>query len=305
MSRKPLSPDARAEFDPLLAAADRSTSPWRYDAEEGTSHYIPDVDLLHQLLAIPIEQGYANKQQSGRVAKALDAYLAHELRRAGFDPREVFPRDRQPRVLSKEVAPIESALDDLDAAIDAAGLSSASPVARKATAVRKALPGTDATRILGRFYVKEVDVAVSSWQTGPLVLISGKTQFSSYLNNKNNRYEEAIGEATNLRDRYPMTAMGYAFLARENVADNDAYILIRDLLARLRKPDGPFDATLLLVASWEDDPLALMRVADPTPELGLARFFEDLLDAFTRYTPVGVRPDVLAKMVPSPLDAGI
>jgi len=81
--------------------------------------------------------------------------------------------------------------------------------------------------------VKQVDVVVSTWQRGPEVLISGKTQFSSYQKNKNNRYEEAVGEATNLRDRHPMAACGYAFLVRTNVFEERG---------ALSFPTGPADS---------------------------------------------------------------
>lgn len=47
--------------------------------------------------------------------------------------------------------------------------------------LRRLLPGGSDSNILGRFYVKEVDVVVSDWRRGPDVLISTKTQFSSYL----------------------------------------------------------------------------------------------------------------------------
>src|SRR6185312_7556732 len=123
----------------------------------------------------------------------------------------------------------------------------------------------------------------------------GKSQFSSYLNNKNNRYEEAIGEAHNLRDRYPMAAMGYAYIVRDNVFEGGAFQLLRDLLVRLRKPDGPFDATVLLVAEWDDATLELARVEDPAPTLALPRFFEDLLSALMSYTPVDIHREVRAR----------
>ena len=113
-------------------------------------------------------------------------------------------------------------------------------------------------------------------------MVSGKTEFSSYRNNKNNRYEEAIGEAHNLRDRYPLAAMGFAYLVRSTVLEDGAYELLRDLLARLRRPDGPFDATVLLVAEWDDETLSLSSVEDPALSLALPRFFEDLLNAVCR-----------------------
>jgi hypothetical protein len=277
------------------------------------------MDIARELLAVPIGQGMAGAQQTGRVAKALDAWIAHELRRGGFRPDEVWPRARRPRVLPGDLAEAERRvaealfrLDEFEERLaeysDAAkdhGLDRSPPSTRRLRpairTVAEAL-GSPATNILGRFYVKQVDVVVSSWQRGPDVLVSTKTQFSSYLNNKNNRYEEAVGEATNLRDRYPMAAMGFVFLVRSNVFDEPgAFAYLRNQLARLRKPDGAFDATTLLVADWnedltlnaiEDPVLAQAQTGDPEPILSAPRFFRDLLNATMNNSPVDVHTEL-------------
>jgi hypothetical protein len=268
--------------------------------------YVPDYAMLRALLAVPIEQGHAESQQTGRVAKSLDAYIAHELRRAGFDPSTVFPRLRMPRALPPEMNEVEEAIGHLVTVLDE--YESFTSQRLKPTPLRSAITrleriklGGSETNVLGRFYRKQVDaVVLSDWLSGPDVLVSGKTQFSSYLNNKNNRYEEAIGEAHNLRDRYPLTAMGFAFLVRSNVFEGGAYELLRDLLVRLRRPDGPFDATVLLVAEWDDETLSLSSVEDPASSLALPRFFEDLLNAVMSYTPVGVYQGVLTRKLGEP-----
>jgi hypothetical protein len=196
-------------------------------------------------------------------------------------------------VLSPELIGTETAIEDL---LEELELHEAEFGRLKPTALRKAImrvaremPGGSETNVLGRFYKKQVDALVlADWLRGPDVLVSGKTQFSSYLNNKNNRYEEAIGEAHNLRDRYPLTAMGFAYVVRSNVFEGEAFELLRDLLVRLRRPDGPFDATVLLVADWHTSTLELASVEDPAQALSLPRFFEDILDAVMANTPVDV-----------------
>jgi len=302
-------PDVLADVDHVLLAADTSTSPWTRPAKANDEHareYVPDYATLRELLAVPIEQGQAQSQQSGRVAKSLDAYVAHELRRAGFDPSAVFPRTRMPRVLSPEAAPLEETIENLMSALadyESASGERLKPAALRSAIVRlvRAKPGGSETNVLGRFYKKQVDaVVLSDWLRGPDVLVSGKTQFSSYLNNKNNRYEEAIGEAHNLRDRYPLAAMGFAYLVRSNVFEGGAFELLRDLLVRLRRPDGPFDATVLLVADWDGSTLVLNSVEDPAPALALPRFFEDLLNAVMFNTPVDVHQGVRARKLGEP-----
>jgi hypothetical protein len=178
----------------------------------------------------------------------------------------------------------------------------AAPALRKAILrVAQGMPGGSETTVLGRFYKKQVDAMVlADWLRGPDVLVSGKTQFSSYLNNKNNRYEEAIGEAHNLRDRYPLAAMGFAYVVRSNVFEGGAFELLRDLLVRLRRPDGPFDATVLLVADWDTKSHRLTSIQDPAPALSLPGFFEDLLDALMANTPVDVYQGVRARKLGEP-----
>jgi hypothetical protein len=275
--------DSFTAFEPLLDAADVEPSPWQGDT------YVPDADLLRELLAIPIQAGHA--QRSGRVAKALDAWIAHELRRAGFLAGAVSPRLRQPRMMPGDAAAVEEEIQALVALVEAEEAAGRKIQPRKLRAgvmrLSSKLPGSADANVLGRFYVKQVDVLVSAWQRGPDVMVSTKSMLSSYLKNKNNRYEEAVGEATNLRDRYPMASMGYAYLVRSNVYDEGgAYQFIRDLLLRLRKPDGIFDATMLLVADWDQATRTLNTVEDPADELSASRFFADLLNAVMENTPV-------------------
>ncbi|MBA3807095.1 MAG: hypothetical protein H0X28_01675 [Solirubrobacterales bacterium] len=277
---------------------------------EDERRYVPDYALLQELLAVPIQQGHSRSQRSGRVAKSLDAYVAHELRRAGFDPSAVFPRLRMPRALAPEMRELEEAIGGLASALaeyEAAAAQRLKPASLRAAInrVSRVKLGSAETNVLGRFYTKQVDAMVlADWLRGPDVLVSGKTQFSSYLKNKNNRYEEAIGEAHNLRERYPLAAMGFMYLVRSTVFDDGAYELLRDLLVRLRRPDGPFDATVLLVADWDAKTLKLSSVEDPAPSLALPKFFEDLLEAVISYMPVDIHPEMRRRKAAASPPAG-
>ncbi len=135
------------------------------------------------------------------------------------------------------------------------------------------------------------------------MLISGKTMFSSFGKNTKNRYEETLGEATNLRDRHPLAAMGYAFVVSEEIfKEKGAYARLQDLLLRTRKPDGPYDATMLLIVRWDasadtvelTSPMThpMVRHQHPPVDLGANRFFGDLLGAVIENTPVGVHQQV-------------
>ena len=65
--------------------------------------------------------------------------------------------------------------------------------------------------ILGKNYVKQVDVVISAWNTGPELMISTKRMDSSFGNNAANRVEESYGDAKNLRSRHPQAALGFVY----------------------------------------------------------------------------------------------
>lgn len=293
-----MSSDAFSQFDPLLWASDIDNSPWQH------GHYVPDLDLLRELLSLPIAAG--EKQASGRVAKAFDAWIAHELRRSGFPKNSVWPRAQRPRVLPDELGALEAELETLAAVfaeVESKGRVQP-PILRKAIkALENKLPGTSEAYILGDFYSKQIDVAISSWRHGPDVLISTKTMFSSYRKNLKNRHEEAVGEVMSLRARHPMAAMGYAYLVRRNVFEEEgAYAILYDILERLRRPGGAFDATMLLVADWDaaDDPPRVTDIDQPADELGAGRFFRDMINTVCARSPIKEHIEVRRRCAPEP-----
>lgn len=285
----PGSTDAFSDFDGLIHAADLTKTPWQDGA------YIADLDMLRSLLRLTL----GSKQQSGRLAKAFDAWIAHELRRAGFAHNAVWPRTRRPRILPAELADLEQAIDELAESVEQAESTGTkltpTRVRRAIRGVRDQHLGEQDAYILGDFYAKQVDVVISSWRRGPELLVSTKTMLSSYRKNFKNRHEEAVGEVDTLRRRHPMAAMGFAFLVRSNVYDGEGdYALLQNILTRLRREGETFDATMLLVAEWDDsDPAGSLRPIDaPDPELGAGRFFADLLHATIDRTPVAEHAEV-------------
>ncbi|MGG7507488.1 hypothetical protein [Plantibacter sp. YIM 135249] len=67
---------------------------------------------------------------------------------------------------------------------------------------------TDA-KILGRAYDNQVDVAIARCDRGPELFLSTKTMVSSFGKNLSNRFEEAYGDAGNLRTCYPLAAVQF------------------------------------------------------------------------------------------------
>lgn len=222
-------------FEGVLAGRP-DTNPWSVD---GICRFQPDYDALAHLIAIPIAAGSAS--QSGRLAKAIDVWAAGELRRAGFDADEVWPRSTPPHVLPRELALY---LRELPA-------SQRSEAEARILRAKQIAP-SDA-RVLGRAYVKHVDVLVAQWSRGPELLVSTKSMVSSFRNNLPNRFEESYGDAKNLRGRYPLVSMGFLFLLRSTVND-DAGTLDRviDMLRKLQQEADIYDTTCLVLAEWAD-----------------------------------------------------
>lgn len=276
-SPSPAPGDPTADIDDILAA-EPTRSPWRDGA------FVPDHALLARLLTVPTARG--DTSRSGRFARAVDAWAAHELRRAGFGHDEVWPRPSRPRVLPRDVALL---LERLPRAL-------ADEVRRRLPDIPSVAP-VDA-RILGRAYEKQVDVCIARWDRGPELLISTKAQTSSFGKNLPNRFEEAYGDTGNLRGRYPLAAVGFLFVQRATVltAEPEAFERTVDMIRTLRdRGDGGYTATGLVLVDWnDDDPATTMAVReDPVPrDVASPQFFAAMIDRVLEVTPVTMHVEV-------------
>jgi hypothetical protein len=283
MARKP---DGMTVFDPVLSAWE-SSDPWQHAAGELPS-YAPAFGVLEDLLTISVSGGLVS--ETGVFPKGIDLWLSTELRRAGFGDEECWPRLTRPRVLPREVALL---LDALPRSLPGfKGLDLREEVRRRVTDTPSVSP-TDA-KVLGRAYDKQVDVCIARWDRGPEVLLSTKAQLSSFGKNLPNRFEEAYGDAANLRARYPLAATGFYFVQRATILtqEPDAFERAKDMMRKLRaEGDGPgYTATGLLLVDWDetDDGDIHVRICeDVVPDdLGTAQFMERVVGQVLRVTPV-------------------
>lgn len=273
-----MSGDTFEAYDALLAAVTTS-DPWRHEPG-ATASYEPDYDLLSRLLSIPVSQGAL--VVSGRFAAGIDAWLAHELRCAGFSPDEVWPRPERPRILPRDVAVLLGKLPK--------------PLADQVRARVRQMPavGPSSARILGRAYDKQVDVLISRWDRGPEVMVSTKAQLSAFGKNLPNRFEEAYGDAGNLRARYPLAAAGFFFVQRATVLtqEPDAYERTVDMIRKLREngPGNGYTATGLLLVDWNDadgvDASVSLRLDAVPDDVAPPQFFTSIVDTVLAVTPV-------------------
>lgn len=265
-------PDLFSLLEPILAVKP-FVNPWvRIQDVLG---YRADYGTLEELLAVPVTEGSGS--QSGRLAKAIDAWVAYELRRSGFGDDEVWPRLTMPRVLPREVALF---VDSLPRSVRTA--------AEKVLLRNRRVAPMDA-RVLGRAYVKQVDVLIAQWSRGPELLVSTKSMTSSFRKNLPNRFEEAYGDAKNLRGRYPLVAMGFVFLLRSTVLKEPGTIdRAIDMLRKLKAEGDVYDTTCLLIAGWDDHAARHVQVMNEMvpPDLTGDEFLATLVDSILARTPV-------------------
>lgn len=246
--------DSFTPFDAELASAALG-DPWTHGQGE-TPAYSPDYDLLARLLTIPVAAGKG--WETGALANGVDSWLAHELRRSGFGQDEVWPRATRPRVLPRDIALLLEKLPK--------GLADD---VRTRVANLAAIAPTDA-HILGRAYEKQVDVAIARWERGPELLLSTKTQISSFGKNLSNRFEEAYGDAGNLRGRHPLAAVGFFFVQRATILkdEREAFERTVDMMRKLRSTDASngYTATGLALVDWHSTGGEVVVELDEVPE---------------------------------------
>jgi hypothetical protein len=258
----------------------------------------PDYQLLERLLAVPIRLG--STTQSGIPAKAVDVWVAHELRRAGFLADEVWPRATPPRVLPHEIALMRNPGSNMTAALS-------EEIFRRleSGAVRGGIVSNDAY-VLGKAYAKQVDVLIAQWSRGPELMVSTKRMDSSFGKNALNRIEESYGDAKNLRGRYPLAATGFLFVMRSTalVQEPETVTRLLDLLTKLAQEPDAYDVTGLIITEWIDptgtqideaaegtvpaDVSVELRQEAVPEQLRVDRFLATLIDRVLVRTPVNI-----------------
>ncbi|SIQ42207.1 hypothetical protein [Bosea sp. TND4EK4] len=269
-------------FDYIVAQAAPGgvhSNPW-IKGLDGQLRFEPDHHTLEQLLGVPLLLKAGT--QSGVPALALDVWLSYELRRAGFRSDQVWPKPTHPRVLPAAIAALVNSLPGkLRAEVEERILRSSS--------ISGATSSSAA--ILGKNYLKQVDVIMTDWATGPELLVSTKRMDSSYGKNAPNRVEESYGDAKNLRLRHPLAALGFVFGLRSDILQKEpkAAEWLCDLLVKLGQEDDAYHATCLVLMEYADDAVLPDADAEPPPE--------GILEP-------GPDPEGEAEELPAPIPAG-
>ncbi|MDX3893142.1 hypothetical protein [Pusillimonas sp.] len=232
------------------------TNPWISDSN-GQLCFKPDYSTLAKLLGVPLF--FSAGTQSGVPALALDVWLSYELRRAGFGRDQVWPRPAHPRILP---APVAALLKSMPRAIKNAATDH---VNNKASISEVT---SSSASILGKNYLKQVDVIITDWATGPELLISTKRMDSSYGKNAPNRVEESYGDAKNLRLRHPLAALGFLLALRSDILEKEPSTAewLFDLLIKLGREDDAYHATSVILMDYSDAVTIPDTGEEPHPE---------------------------------------
>lgn len=139
--------------------------------------------------------------------------------------------------------------------------------------------------MLGSTYVKQVDVGLSDWMTGPEILISTKTMSRAFGKNLGNRFEEAYGDAKNLRGRHPLASLGFFFVINAQIAyEQNSLEKAVAMLDRLQRNEDAYDATSILLVSWNNNENACIAAENGkipmrlSPELFFKHIIKTTLD---------------------------
>lgn len=251
--------EAWAIFDHIVgnaAPGGMHTNPW-VRAPGGQLQFEPDYETLERLLGVPLHLRAGT--QSGVPALALDVWLSYEFRRAGFARDQVWPRSEHPRILPAAVSALIKGLPQALAkqVADRIARSSSIPEVTSSSAA-----------ILGKNYLKQVDVIITDWATGPELLVSTKRMDSSYGKNAPNRVEESYGDAKNLRLRHPLAALGFVFGLRSDILQKEPKTAdwLFDLLVKLGQEDDAYHATGLVLMEYADDAALPDGAAEPAED---------------------------------------
>lgn len=234
--------------------------------------------------------------RSGKFIGPIHAFCARELERLGLIPENLVPHPEEGGYLSPTLRRFTSGLR---------GRVTARLRATQLSVSRKQVLGdldteVDAARrrrlrVLGGYMEKEIDVCYIVEDTGPLLAVSVKSQMSSIAKNTINRFEEYVGDATNLHTRYPMLVLGFLLLVPVNEETfrggepTDALLRVTRLLEQAAGrvdpsgTPGSYEACALLVVDFASDPPVIHPdVPGKASPLRIERLFQSLVELYRR-----------------------
>ncbi len=155
------------------------------------------------------------------------------------------------------------------------------------------------TKIFGAHKPKKVDVAIIHEEAGPLIIVSIRSQMSSFDNNFKNYIEGLSGEVANLHEGYPNLVVGLIYmLPKETIQMNSAgkrethnlhkkEKLFKPMSYRKDVKDSPskFEHIAYLAVDFVKDPPEVLEDIPADPTLRIENFYDKLLKTYQKRNP--------------------
>jgi len=159
-------------------------------------------------------------------------------------------------------------------------------------------------KIFGSYKSKDVDVTVVHPTNGPLVLVGVRSQMSSIGKNVLTYYQDIVGEAISLQERFPMVTAGYAYLHPLNVvpwqkkneewtkAESPNHSRFARMYAAIGQRDdrlykhqtGSYDQFAYAVVDFQSEPIVvrddILERAVKNLDMSIRTFVPRLIDTF-------------------------
>ncbi|MCQ1954129.1 hypothetical protein [Arthrobacter sp. zg-Y238] len=171
-------------------------------------------------------------------------------------------------------------------------------------AIKAGVKVVEEAKIFGSYKSKDVDVAVIHPTNGPLMMVGVRSQMSSVGKNVLTYYQDIVGEAISLQERFPMTTVGYAYIhplkvvpwttkkGTETKAENPNHARFARMYASISGRDdrlykhqtGTYDQFSYSVVDFHSDPVGLrddiVSAAVPEVDMSIATFVPRLISTF-------------------------
>lgn len=147
-------------------------------------------------------------------------------------------------------------------------------------------------KVLTSHKFKDMDVALVHPTSGPLLIISLRSQMSSLSKNFLNYYEMEVGDVSAIHERYPLCVVGLIYLhpsksilpgrEHEPFNFNRAEKMFKLISGREKRsdPEGHYEEIAYLRVDFEKDQPLLDKQFPENRDLSVENFFDKLLEKY-------------------------
>ena len=151
-------------------------------------------------------------------------------------------------------------------------------------------------KIYGAHKPKKVDVAVIQKDNGPILGISLKSQMNSIAKNFVDRYENALGDATGLHEKFPFLVLGMLYLLPlktigARTVESPNFEKIEKYLSSITEREdwdartSKYEHFALLIVDFNKNPPKIVTTIPSEKSLKIDDFFDKLMETYQNRNP--------------------